>query len=175
MKVQRSIRKTLLLSLLLPTLSLAAPAYMKLGDIKGECAATEQALLGLRTSQPEPVALLLPAVQKVREASNRMHASCDASRDVNACSARNLSSLILASDDGANPALSLLDLYAKGNAMNSRQAAQSLRKAGSEGGAEATDAMLRALVKGLVANMSAARMPASVTAPMNRLISPASE
>lgn len=177
MKFQPSIRSTLCLSLalLVPALSLAMPAYMKLGDIKGECVASEQALLDLRTSQPEPVALLLPAVQKVREAASRTQASCDSSRDIKACSARKLSSLILASDDGANPALSLLDLYTKGSAMNSRQARLGLRKAGDEGSEEATDAMFRALVKGLAANMSAARMPASVTAPMSRLIDPASE
>jgi hypothetical protein len=46
-------------------------AYMKLGDIKGEATAAQTAEIHIALPLVEPATLLLPAVQKVREAGAR--------------------------------------------------------------------------------------------------------
>lgn len=160
------------LSLAVSVVAAAAPAYMKLGDIKGECETSEQALLGLKSAQPQPVALLLPAVQKVREAAARARAACTDQRDPEACMSGQLASQIVASDDGRNPALSLLDLYARGTAKPIKQAKLFVRKAGDAGGNGAAAEMISALAAGLVWHMEAAKMPASVIDPMRSLQGP---
>lgn len=157
------------LSLAVCVVASAAPAYMKLGDIKGECQMSEQALLELKSAQPQPVALLLPAVQKVREAAARARSSCVDQRDPEGCMAGQLSSQILASDDGRDPALSLLDLYARGSGKHYKEAKLSVRKAGDDRSNGAAADMISALAAGLVSHMEAAKMPASVIDPMRSL------
>lgn len=156
----------LALSLVACTAVSAAPAYMKLGDIKGECAQSEHALLQIKTTQPQPVALLLPAVQKVREAAARMQTACKGAANSDTCNASQLSALVLQSDDGRDPALSLLDLYARGSGLRLKDAQTAVRKAGASTDASAAKGLLDSLLIGLLKEMQAARVPAAVSDPI---------
>lgn len=147
----------------------AMPAYMKLGDIKGEVVQSEHALLELKARDPAPVALLLPAVQKVREAASRMQTACRGGAGYDACASGELSRLVVASDDGRDPALSLLDLYAEGTKQRGGDAKQS---AGRSATGKGHDHLWAGITKGLEREMRKARMPAPVIDPIVAIAPP---
>lgn len=144
----------------------ATPAFMKLGDIKGEVVESEHALLELKARDPAPVALLLPAVQKVREVAARLQSSCQEGRGFDACASTELSRLVLASDDGRDPALSLLDLYAQGTRQRAGDAKASAGRS-AEGRGHAH--LWAGIIKGLEREMRKAKMPPAVVDPIVQL------
>ncbi|MEO7992948.1 MAG: hypothetical protein ABI743_01005, partial [bacterium] len=108
------------------------------------------------------------------EAAARMSAACGEREGVKAsCAAAELSDLILASDDGGDPALSLLDLFAEGAYGGSdgkviKKAKLFVRKAGGANNAPlATESLLTGILIGLLREMNAAKMPDAVIAPID--------
>ena len=151
--------KRLLTTLLLgcalnATNTAAAGVFIKFDGVDGQLAQAEQSLLDLRGQEPEPVALLLPAVQKVREAASRASSACVDPRTGAAeaeCVADALSSMILDSANDRDPELSLFDLYCLGSGQTARAARIHLRVAAArQQAAVATERMLGALLIGLL-------------------------
>ncbi|MEO7994646.1 MAG: hypothetical protein ABI743_09640 [bacterium] len=171
---------TLKIALLAVTLSLTALApvhaassdyLLKLPPIDGELAQSEDALMEIRADQPEAVGLLLPAVQKIREAANRLMESCtdEKGKGDPKCAAAELSAMIVASDDGRDPALSLLDLYSVGQGVHVKDAKITLRKSGEQG-PKGIDQMLTGILIGLLKSCDGSVMPAAVVAPIDNAL-----
>ncbi|MEO7994647.1 MAG: hypothetical protein ABI743_09645 [bacterium] len=125
----------------------------------------EKSLEDLTSSNPEGVALLLPAVQKIREAASRVQDSCGDREGIVdlSCATAELASQILASDDGKDPALSLLDLYMIGTGETYKKATQALRKSGGDGNPNfGAGDMLVGVQTGLLHESEGQGMPDSV-------------
>lgn len=151
--------KTLLTTTLtaLLAISILAPAqaawYAKFDGVDGSCAQAQEAMDDLKAPETEEaIALLLPAVQKVREAANRTQSSCEdptgGEGDV-ACAAQTLSALILDSTTGRDGVPGLLNLAAKGTGEPLKSAKLFVRKQGTEA-APGTEKMIIAVLIGLL-------------------------
>jgi len=114
--------KTLLTSTLtaLLAISILAPAeaawYAKFDGVDGSCKEAQQALEDLKAPETEEaIALLLPAVQKIREAAARTQSACGdptgGEGDVD-CAAQTLSDLVIESTTGRDGSPGLLNLVA---------------------------------------------------------------
>lgn len=139
---------------LIATITASAGAYIKFDGVDGELEQAEQSLLDLSGQMPEPVALLVPAIQKARDAVKRAASACVDPRTGAAeaeCVADALSSMILDSVNGRDPELSLFDLYCIGAGQTARAARLHLRKAATrQEAALATERMLAAVLIGLL-------------------------
>lgn len=117
-------------------------------DIIIPLGATEEGLLDLKARDPKPVALLVPAVQKVREAAARMADACGSEEVIDAaCASQTLSTMILESESRG---LDLLDLVAKGTGEPIKSAKLFVRKQGTEQHPSGTEQQIIAILIGLL-------------------------
>jgi len=149
----KALLTTSMLALL--TLGLLSPsqaaAYIKFDGVDGECSATADALLEIQSQQPEQVALLLPAVQKVREAAARMTDECgqrDGSIDAD-CAAKTLAAAIGESTMGRDKSPGLTNLVAKATGKSIKEVPGLLRH-WSQMGAAGTEQQIIAILIGLL-------------------------
>lgn len=149
----------LALSILAPS---QAAGFIKFDGVDGSCAEAQEAMEDIKAPETEvAIGLLLPAVQKIREAATRTHSRCadptggDSGADAD-CAAQTLSELILESTTGRDGSPGLLNLAATGLNPNQRAQGQHIkeaklfvRKQGVEA-APGTEKMIIAILIGLL-------------------------
>ncbi|MEO7992947.1 MAG: hypothetical protein ABI743_01000 [bacterium] len=162
---------------LLLAVGLIAPASASsdyLLNLDGTVAKFQEAVGGI---QP-PIAgstELLPAIQKIREAANRMMSACGdpASGEVDSpCAASELSAAILEEGGkGHKDASPLLKLFIEGSGLDENKAKQFVRQCASSPHPDlATESMLTGILIGLLRECEALKMTDSVLDPLHEAL-----
>ncbi|MEO7992942.1 MAG: hypothetical protein ABI743_00975 [bacterium] len=159
----------LTLASLAPAIAADSDYLLTLDGIDAQVALSRDGVLDLANENLVAGAMLLPAIQKIREASAGASKMCsDRNGTLAACFAPELAGKILDSDDAGDPSLSLLDLYLAGTGLPLEDAQRLLNQSFSgHPGAKEVESMLNGLLIGLLKEMKTLKMPAAVIAPIN--------
>ncbi|MEO7992946.1 MAG: hypothetical protein ABI743_00995 [bacterium] len=161
---------------LLLAIGLIAPASASHSDfllhLDDDLAMSAEAI-GEITPQTQGMAELMPAIQKIREAKNRMMSTSDpASGEIDMCAATDaLADAILEPPQGRGKSGTLLQLFIQGSGLDEQSAKKYVRKGGRLHSCDYDmKCLLTAVLIGLLQDCEAQKMPASVTDPIHDAI-----
>lgn len=165
----KNLLTTSCLTILVGTM-LYAPAYAawyaKFDGVDGECKKAKNALLEIKAQEPEAVALLVPAVQKIREAAARMSDECEGRGGIDGdCATETLAKMMLAENPNKSKGLTLIELYSVGQGVHIKEVKITCRRVANAPSPEGLEDLLTGILIGLLREMNEQGMPESVTDP----------